>query len=136
MRPAEGEIEILARETLIAAVTVIEHVALSPASVAVTLAAPALTAVTRPALLTEAIEAAEELNEEELVSVAVLPSEYVPVTVSCCVTPAESEIVEGDTEMLLRVAPLVVAAPVVTIRPPGVSGACPSIEQPALACAL
>ena len=56
--------------------------------VAVMVAVPAATAVTTPLLLTVATDGFDELQVTCVVISLIVPSEYMPVALNCCVTPA------------------------------------------------
>ncbi len=55
--------------------------------VAVMIAVPAATAVTRPLLLTVATDGFDELQVTCVVISLIVPYEYMPMAVNCCVTP-------------------------------------------------
>ena len=56
--------------------------------VAVMIAVPAATAVTRPLLLTVATDGFDELQVTCVVISLIVPYEYLPMAVNCWVTPA------------------------------------------------
>jgi hypothetical protein len=58
---------------------------------------PVPTALASPAVLIVATAAAEELHVAVLVRFCVLPSEYVPVAVNCCVLPLVIDAFAGVT---------------------------------------
>jgi len=66
-------------------------------SVAVMVATPVATAVTRPVDDTDAVDEFEDDHVTELVRSWVLKSEYTPVAVSCCVASAGTLATGGDT---------------------------------------
>ena len=59
-----------------------------PPKVAMMVAVPAATAVTRPLLLTVATDGSDELQVTWVVISLIVPSEYMPVALNCWVTPA------------------------------------------------
>src|SRR5437660_12192659 len=71
--------------------------------VAVTTAVPSARLVAKPELLTVVMLESEEAQLTELVRFEVLPSEYVPVAVSCCVLPTMIEEFAGVTAKEVRV---------------------------------
>ena len=77
--------------------------------VALIAALPAPTAVARPEALTEATDRAPDDQVTRLVMSTVVPSEYVPCAVSCCVAPTAMLGAAGVTLMLCRVACLTVS---------------------------
>jgi hypothetical protein len=62
---------------------------------AVMTAAPMATLVAKPEALTVVMLESDELHVTELVRFDVLPSEYVPVAVNCCVVPITIEGLAG-----------------------------------------
>ena len=81
------------------ALTVIATVAVAEPLVAVIVALPAATAVTIPAELTVATPEAELAKVDVDVTFCVLPSLYVPVTVSVEVSGGVSDVGEAATEI-------------------------------------
>ena len=81
--------------------TVMAEVAVRPEAVfvAVIVAVPLATAVTRPPALTVATPVADDAKVDADVRSAVVESEYVPVTVSCRVAATASVAVAGVTAM-------------------------------------
>ena len=73
-------------------------------TVAETVEMPPETPVAKPEALTVATAVADELHAAELVRFCVLPSEYVPVAVNCCVPPSKTAGVAGVTAMETRLA--------------------------------
>src|SRR6185295_11677983 len=68
-------------------------------SVAEMVVLPGLTAVARPVLLIVATLVLEDVHATWLVRFCVVPLEYVPVAVNCCVAPVEIVGVAGVTAM-------------------------------------
>jgi hypothetical protein len=60
---------------------------------------PGLTAVARPAAVIVAVEAFDDVHDTLLVTLRVLASVYVPVAVNCRVSPLESVVPPGVTEI-------------------------------------
>jgi hypothetical protein len=80
--------------------------------------APAVTAVTRPALLIVAAVGFEEDQVTEEVRSLVLPSVYVPVAVICWVLPAGIDTFAGVTEMDCNTGPVVIVNAAVPVIEP------------------
>jgi hypothetical protein len=74
---------VIAMETKAAAPTVSVVDPLTPAEVACMVVLPCPTPLASPAAVTVATDVRDELQEEELVTSCVLPSEKVPVAVNC-----------------------------------------------------
>ena len=70
---------------------------------------PRPTALARPAVLTVATVAAEELHVAVLLRFCVVPSVYVPVAVNCCVPPLAIDGFAGVTAMDTSVAAVTVS---------------------------
>jgi hypothetical protein len=70
---------------------------------------PVPTALASPAVLIVATAAAEELHVAVLVRFCVLPSEYVPVAVNCCVLPLVIDAFAGVTAIDTSVAAVTVS---------------------------
>jgi hypothetical protein len=66
-------------------------------SVAVIVVAPVATAVTKPVEDTVAVAGVDDDQVTVLVKLAVVPSEYTPVAVRCCVSPTGTFAASGDT---------------------------------------
>jgi len=88
-------------------------------SSAVMVAAPVATAVTRPVPDTVAVAVLEDDQETELVKFAVDPSEYNPVAVSCCVSPAATFAAGGETVTATKTAGSTVITAVPEIKEDG-----------------
>src|SRR5208283_2644235 len=76
--------------------------------VAVKVVDPTATPVANPLLLMVAAAGFDELQVAEAVRLLVVPLEYVPVAVNCCVDPPATEELEGVTAMDTRVAEVAV----------------------------
>ena len=87
----------------VAAVTVTAAVPLTPLCEAVTVVEPAAAAVTIPEVLTPAMLELAVAQEAVEVTSPVVPSEYVPVAVNCCVPPTAILAVAGETAMVCSV---------------------------------
>jgi len=96
-------------ETKVGAVTVRSVDPLIVPDVAVIVAAPAATAVAKPAELIVATLAAEEVQVAEFVRFAVLPSVKVPVAANCWVVATTIEAPTGVTATLTRAGAVTVS---------------------------
>jgi hypothetical protein len=101
-------------EDRVAAVTVRVAVPDLPLKVAVMVAEPAATPVARPLVLTVAVDVLDEVQVTCVVIFWVEESEYVPVAVSCRVSPAGRPAVTGVT----AIEDNVTAAGTVRVAPP------------------
>src|SRR5579875_1335069 len=84
-------------------------------------ALPAATAVSMPVLLTVATAELDEDQVTELLRLRVLPSLYVPVAVSCCMSPGSSEMLSGAIEIETNVTLAVTISPVLPVTLPDVA---------------
>ena len=75
-----------------------------PAVVALIVEVPCATAVASPPAVTDATPVLDETHVAEKVRFCVLPSEYVPVAVNCCVAPLAIDGFAGATAIDTRVA--------------------------------
>jgi hypothetical protein len=87
--------------------------------VAIIVVVPDDTAVAKPpGLLIVATVGVEEFHVAVAFTFCVLPSEYVPVAVNCCVPPTAMDALAGVTAMLIRLgAPVTVNSAVPVMEP-------------------
>src|SRR6266702_6854264 len=100
----DGVAGVTAIETKVGGPTVKVVLPVTPPDVALIWDVPCPAPLARPPAVTVATAVFDDTQVAELVSVWVLPSEYVPVAASCCVVPLAIDGFAGVTAIDTRVA--------------------------------
>jgi hypothetical protein len=115
---------VMAIELSVALVVVVVKVLVIPFTVTVIVLVPGATPVIRPLLLTVTADVLEELKVALVVRTCVVPSENVPVTVTCALVPAATLGELGLKEIETSVAGVTEKLEVEAVLPPKVAVNC------------
>ncbi len=116
-KATEGAEGVTEMEVKIAVVTVNVAEPLIVPEVALMAAVPGAIAVASPPLFTVATEVDDEFHRAEPVRLLVVPLLYVPVAVNCWLLPAGMEALDGETEIDVKTAAVIVSLAEPLIEP-------------------